>query len=262
VRSSRVDWPARLMSTVDAALAGVIFVAPLVLGGRHDVGRLVFAVLVGVAGVAWFVRQVMLRERSRLPWPVAAILLGGAATLLLQLVPLPATWVSWLAPRTAEVLPLWSGGVAPGTLGAWRTISLDPEATRLALAMFAAYGLLFATVYQRVQCREDVARLLQWIGLSAGVMAAIGFVQFALPNGKFLWIYEHPTRDAGERLGGAFANRNHFAHFVALGVPGLAVWLLLAVRNSSFRFPPPRGKGWGGGTKRVPGAWGGGAGPS
>ena len=144
--------------------------------------------------------------------------------LALQLAPLPAGWIGRLAPRTADLLPLWSGTASPGELGVWNTLSLAPQATRLALAMLLAYAVLFVTVMQRLRREADVVRLVKWIGISSGVMAAIGLLQHIVPNGKFLWVYEHPSRDAGERLSGAFANSNHFAHFLSLGAPALAAF--------------------------------------
>ncbi|HYO25662.1 MAG TPA: O-antigen ligase family protein, partial [Lacipirellulaceae bacterium] len=226
-----------LLRVVDGALASLIFVAPLVLGGRHDVGRLAFAAFASVAGVAWFARQALLGLPSRPPKSALLFIAAAALVLLLQVTPLPATWIAWLTPRTAAVLPLWAGGDLPGTLGAWSTISVEPESTRLCLAMFAAYALAFVTVHERVATREDAARLVLWVGLSAGMMAVVGIVQLAVPNGKFLWIYEHPTREA-VRLSAAFANRNHFAHFVALGAPALAGWLALRAWGVS-RGPTP-----------------------
>jgi O-antigen ligase/tetratricopeptide (TPR) repeat protein len=236
-RAAAIDWPAALLRLADAALAGEIFVAPLLLGGRHDVGRFVFALLASTAAVAWFARQALTGQAARLPRAALVLFGGAAAMLVVQLAPLPASWLAALTPRTREVLPLWTGGSMAGTLGFWTTASLDPEATRLSLAMLAAYALLFLTAYARIQSRGDAVRLVKWIGISAGLMAVIGIVQFAVPNGRFLWIYDHPTRDAGAMLGGAFANRNHFAHFVALGVPALAAWLLLELQQSPGALP-------------------------
>jgi len=227
------ELDALLLRVVDGCLAAVVFVAPLVLGGRHDLGRLVFVALAAVGAAACFLRNATSANRaptSRLP----AVLFGLAASLLiLQLTPLPVAWLRALAPRTLELLPLWSGAQGPGALGTWTRLSLNPEATRLALAMLAAYGLLFATVAQRVRSEADVLRLVKWIGLSASVMAAIGLVQFAAGTDKFLGIYEHPSREAHQRLSGAFANRNHFAHFLALGVPALAAWLTLSMHSAT-----------------------------
>jgi tetratricopeptide (TPR) repeat protein len=221
-----------MLMLTDASLAGVIFVAPLVLGGRHDLGRFVFIALVSVGAAAWFARQAIIGEQNRPHWP-ARILFGLAALLLcVQVAPLPAAWLARLSPRTVDLLTLWTGIDDPGELGDWATLSLAPTATRLALAMLVSYGLLFFTVLARLREERDVMRVVKWIGLSAGLMAAIGLVQFLAPNGKYLWVYEHPSRDASQRLSGPFANRNHFAHFLALGVPALAAWLTLRLHRS------------------------------
>jgi hypothetical protein len=250
------DWSAGLLRITDVALAGVIFVAPMFLGGRHDVGRFVFAGLVSVAATAWFVRQALLGRAPRAPRAVLALMAAAAALLALQITPLPASWLARLTPRTGELVKLWAGGDAPGALGAWHAASIAPEATRLSLAMLGAYALLFLTVFERAESEADVARLTKWVGASAGLMAVLGLVQYAAPNGEFLWIYDHPTRDAGARLGGAFANRNHFAHFLALGVPALTAWLALRLHargggapanGPPLPAPPPGGGGWGGG---------------
>jgi len=56
-------------------------------------------------------------------------------------------------------------------------------------------------------------------------MASLGLVQFLLGNGKFLWVFEHPSRDTFRAVKGPFQNQNHFAHFLALGI-GPILWLL------------------------------------
>jgi O-antigen ligase len=230
-----------LLKITDLSLAGLIVVAPLLLGGRHDFGRFVFALFVAIAAASWLARQAVLGEGA---WPHRRVhWLLGAATLmlLLQLAPLPPGWLQRLSPRTAVLLPLWTGAADPGELGQWRTLSLAPEETRLSLAMLAAYILLFVTVSQRIESRADVARLLKWIGLSAVLIAALGLLQAAVPNGRFLWIYDHPTETTFDRLSGPFANRNHFAHFLVLGAASLAaLWFASPGTDSSSRPQPHR----------------------
>ncbi|MBX3435366.1 MAG: O-antigen ligase family protein [Pirellulales bacterium] len=219
----------RALAVTDAGLAGVVFVAPLFHGGRHDVGRFVLAACIAVAAMAWGVRQLALKTNSWRRSPANWLFCGGALLLGLQLTPLPAEWIPLLAPLQIELIAPWldtanSLGVAPRP-----TASLNPEATRLSLAMWLAYGVLFMTVAQRLQDAADVRRLQRWIGLSAGAMAAIGLLQWALPNGKFLWIYEHPSRIPGAGACGPFANRNHFGHFLVLGAPALAAWAMTSL---------------------------------
>jgi O-antigen ligase/tetratricopeptide (TPR) repeat protein len=56
-------------------------------------------------------------------------------------------------------------------------------------------------------------------------MALFGIVQFLTNNGKFFWFYQHPFSLTSDVAKGSFTNRNHFAHFLALGIGPLLWWL-------------------------------------
>jgi len=51
----------------------------------------------------------------------------------------------------------------------------------------------------------------------------LGIAQLLAGNGKFCWIYQHPSRTTGGVVRGSFPNENHFAHFLALGL-GCLIW--------------------------------------
>ncbi len=210
----------RLLAIVDASLAGVIFLLPVLLGGRHPWGHLALAVLAVTMALAWAFRGWLCRDVAWRPTQAAPILLAGAALVLLQCVPLPGALLGWLAPRNAELLPLWK----PHGLGSWPYISMTPADTQAGLAMFLAYGLIFLVTAQRIRAIEDVERLLRWCGLSATCMATFGLVQYFAGNGKFFWFYDDPYGIAYDAVKGSFTNRNHFADFLALGVGPLVWW--------------------------------------
>ena len=215
-----------LLRLVDVGLGAVIFFAPLFMGGRNDVGRLVFVAAVCFTALMWVARQGTLRE-ARWRWSGAElILLAGLLLIALQLLPLPQFVQQALSPQIGALLPLW---VPPGNatvhLGQWQQLSLAPQATRDGLVTYLAYAMLFLVVVQRIEQREDVERLLRWLGLAAIGMAVLGLAQFLLGNGKFLWIYEHPFRDTRDAVKGSFQNQNHFAHFLILGTGPLIWWL-------------------------------------
>jgi O-antigen ligase/tetratricopeptide (TPR) repeat protein len=228
-----------LLQVVDLGLIGVICVAPFFFGGRHDLGRLVVVSLIAVTAAAWFVRQSMLRKAF---WPrtsAYAILLLAAAMLIVQIVPLPAAWCSWLAPNTERLLPLWSSdaGVA-GHMDTWLKLSLIPHETTKSLAMLLSYGLLFAVVTGRIQTVRDVRRILSWVASASVAMALFGVLQYFTSGERFFWFYDHPHRSASQTLCGAFINRNHFAHFLVLGMGPLLAWLLHVLKQASGA--PPR----------------------
>lgn len=221
-----------LLRVVDAGLCGVICVAPFFFGGRHDSGRLLLVSLIGVTATAWFVRQARMPgarwNRTFAHW----IWLSAVGLLLLQLIPLPLSWIEALSPRTIQLLPLWSSDGGAVGLGSWTTLSLMPHETTKSLAMMVSYGLLFTVVVDRVQNGADVRRLLRMVAVASVLMAAFGLLQYFTSDGRFYWFYDHPYRDARRHLCGSFINRNHFASFLVLGVGPLAYWLWQLIETS------------------------------
>jgi tetratricopeptide (TPR) repeat protein len=230
--STAESAPDYLLRVVDAGLCGVVCVAPFFFGGRHDFGRLVFVALTAATAVGWFTRQALLRAARGPITGAHIVLLLAVGLLAIQIVPLPQQAIRVLAPRTSELLPLWTPQANQfETLGTWKMVSLDPHETTKSLAMLVSYALLFVVVSGRLQQRSDIERLLQWIAVSAIMMAVFGIVQYVTSDGRFFWFYWHPSRSASDRLSGAFANSNHFAHFLILGVGPLTSWLLFAFRR-------------------------------
>lgn len=228
-----------LLKMVDFGLAAVIMASPWLLGGRHPLGELAIVSLSVVVAAAWTLRQFLLRDETAWTLTRAEVLLiAGAVLVLLQIVPLPQGILDLLSPHTRQALPLWFAPADQATgLGTWDLISLTPSETRAGLAIYLAYVLLFVVTVQRVEKVSDVERLLKWLAISAALMAAFGIVQYLLSNGKFAWIYQHPSRETHDAVKGMFVNKNHFAHLLALGL-GPLVWLVqrsLAARGSRER---------------------------
>ena len=216
------EW---LRKVVDGGFCSILLVAPLFMGGRGDVGKLVFVVLVLATATCWCLRQCLLRQafwrHSGAEW----ICVAAAALIVFQITSLPTSWLQVVSPVVSAKLPLWSlSDGSPLCVGNWCQLSLVPEATRSGLMVFTSYALLFLLVVQRISRLEDVEQVLRWIGIAAVGMALLGLGQYLVGNGKFLWIYEHPFRSTEHAAKGSFANENHFAHFLALGVGPLIWW--------------------------------------
>jgi O-antigen ligase/tetratricopeptide (TPR) repeat protein len=135
----------------------------------------------------------------------------------------------WLSPQISNLLPLWTGS----SLDAWQTLSLSPEETRAGLGLLVAYALLALVVTQRVGGVQDIERLLRWLTLATVLMAMFGLVQYLASNGRYFWFYQHPFTDTTSSVRGAFSNRNHFAHFMGLGLGPLLWWLQKGMPNRS-----------------------------
>lgn len=229
-----------LLRIVDGCLAGVIFVVPLLMGGRHAIGQLALTVLAVAAAWAWsahrwFASHQPGHSAGATPLPLrdyvapVLILTLGVALLLVQTAPLPAWLFARLSPNAASLLPLWHEGDVG--LGAWSCLSMTPAETAASLVVFLDYGLLFLVASQRIRCVEHVERLLRWCALSTVVVAMLGIAQLVAGDGRFFWFYEHPLATASDVAKGSFTNRNHFAQFLALGIGPLIWWLQDALRH-------------------------------
>ena len=232
---------AACLKIVDYGIAGIIFVGPHLFGGRHLLGRFAILSLCIATAVAWFLRQCLVpNPRWQRSWSMG-IVLAAAAMLVIQLLPLPSEWLIKLSPRLTEILPLWTTAAMATRVGQWQILSLAPEETRLALATLLAYGMLFVTTVQRIKSIDDVKRIMQWIGSSAIVVATFGIVQYFTTNGKFFWFYEHPYSDTALQLKAGFTSRNHFAHFLVLGLASLFTWVMIQ-RNPQRTVSTTRGR--------------------
>jgi len=220
-----------LLSAVDLGLATAIFLTPWCMGGRHPLGELALVVVAVLTSIAWMLRPGERDGSTRWTRSPADWIFAAALTLVAgQLAPWPEAARDVLSPHLRGLLPLWSQGES--TWGVWHSISLTPSITQDALALLLAYGLLFFTALQRIQRVEDVERVVRWVAGSATLMAGFGLLQYLTSNGKFLWFYHHPARDTWRAVTGMYVNKNHFAHFLALGV-GPVVWCL----QHSLRVP-------------------------
>ena len=225
-----------LLRVVDGSLAGVIFLVPLLMGGRHAIGQLALTALAVTAAWAWAARLCLRDDAAWRPTWAVPLILAGLALVGLQAVPLPPSALAWLTPHMNELLPLWNAqGTTPATLGGWPCVSLTPSETLAGLVLFLDFALLFLVSVQRITHIEDVERLLRWCALSAVCMAIFGIVQLLTNNGKFFWFYEHPFSKTSDAAKGSFTNRNHFAHFLALGIGPLVWWLQDASRRMRVR---------------------------
>jgi len=214
------------LRVVDAGMWAVVFLAPLFFGGRHNLGRFVFVALCVVTSIAWFVRQAVQENGTWTRTSASVIMMLALAVVCAQLIPLPSEWIDFLSPRSAKLLPIWNADSAEHLgLARWQTLSLAPEETRLAVATLVAYALLFTTTLQRVRTISDIRRVFRWIALSAMIMAGFGLLQYFTSNGRFFWFYDYPYSSTTDSTTGSFSNRNHFAHFLCLGLAALVSWI-------------------------------------
>lgn len=200
-----------------AAIVALLMLAlALALGGgasRADqLGQpIVRATAVIAVAIVIIARLPLLWDRVR---PVLLLLAGAAIICLVQLVPLPPTL--WHALGGRNDFATLSNEL--GFPEVWRPLSIVPDATINALFSLivpAAFAIVIAALTTR-----QIRLLLPAMIAFAGMSAVIGLVQL---GGE--WSNPMLNETLGEAAG-MFANRNHQALLLAIGLLLLPPWAM------------------------------------
>lgn len=166
---------------------------------------------------AWAILLGFVLAVPRIDWRqvrVPAILVGAMILLVaIQLVPLPPALWTLLPGRDV----LEGAASAIGEDQPWRPLSISPSATVNALGSLIVPVLVLALV-------ANLTRVQHWriAALLLGLMVAgslLGLLQFSGAR------FDHPLiNDISGMVSANFANRNHFALFLAAGCVVALVW--------------------------------------
>lgn len=166
---------------------------------------------------AWSIIVVAILALPRVDWRAVkepAIILGAAALLVaLQLVPLPPS--IWTELPGREILA--EAAILTGAEQPWRPLSISPSGTANSLAslIVPAVVLLLAANLTREQHWRIAIFVLGLVGASA----ILGVLQFSGAN------FDNPLINTPTgSVAGNFANRNHFAAFLAVGCVLALAW--------------------------------------
>jgi O-antigen ligase len=216
-------WPEKVRFAIVVVLISACFLWGG--GSRLDIPGLIilqpFAVLCAAA---------LALLPGRIGWEAVKapllLLIGLAAILAIQLVPLPpALWTQ--LPGQAQFIPF---SAVTGHAAIWRSLSLTPDLTLAALVGLsvpaaALIGFACLTV-------EQTHKLLVWLLVAVVLSALLGMAQIL--GGEHNGFYRYAITNEGAAVG-FFANRNHQAVLLAMGWPMLALWVVEARRDPEQR---------------------------
>jgi O-antigen ligase/tetratricopeptide (TPR) repeat protein len=216
-----------LVTATDVCLALTFVLVALGFGGRAAIGQFFLVAGALVTSGCWLLHQ-LTKSNGKYTWTGSEWLwCAGLLVAGFQIVPLPQSWLLTLSPHLKELLPIAFINAAIGPLSdGWNQLSLAPGETASGLATFAAYGLLFLVVAQRVRTVADVERILCATAVAATAMGGFALLQYLFSNDKYFWTVDHPFMTTGQSALGCFTNRNHLAQFLALGIGPLIWWTL------------------------------------
>jgi O-antigen ligase len=166
---------------------------------------------------------------------LGAGLIGVGAAMALQVVPLPFGWLEAISPRALSIIANTDFAFGAGVTR-YHALSLDPAATAVAFALYAAFAVLFVGM-TRLIGSEEARHLVEALTIFAAVLALIGIVQKPIYSGKVLGFW---TPQSGGEPFGPFVNKNHFAGWMLMALP-LTLALLCAGLERGMRGLRP---GW------------------
>ncbi len=212
-------WSDRLLSWT---LTVLLLFTPLAFGTVEVWSIAVAQLLVLFMGAVWFAQMIRDGQIHIDRTPFHVLILSFLALMLFQMLPLPLNTIKLLSPAAHSVYSVAASALKLQV--EWRTISLDPVATREELLRVLTYAMLFWIVLNRFREREQVERVIVTIIGVGFFLAVFAIIHKYSSNGKLYWIRE--TAQGGEPFG-PYVNRNHFAGYMEIALP-LTIGYILA----------------------------------
>ena len=197
----------------------LIVFAPLSFGAVQGWALNVIGALVLLALSAWILKLAWLPHPgfASPPFSVAALLF--LFLVLLQLIPLPSSWLAFLSPASNAQLETHATPADPSrplTDSPWLTVTLNPKATRRGFLTWLT-GLAF--------CLTLLNNVLSWEKVRSVLITLIGVGSFEALYGLFeYWsghqhIFWYKKVYYLREVTGTYINHNHFAGLLVLILP-------------------------------------------
>ena len=228
----------------------LIAFTPIAFGATERWSKLIAETTVFTMCALWLFKGILRHKLAFVKSPLNLLVAGFIAVACLQLVPLPKVLASRLAPaavsertgtlpganRSAEsAIGTPSESAAPvvvaGSQAAPRCISVNRAAGRSMLFLIVSYAVAFIVMINVIRRRSQIARLVTAVVVVGFIVAMIGILGQAAPNGKIMWFRDPPS---GAISFGPFVNRNHFAGYMVMAVL-VALGMLIGTRNREKR---------------------------
>jgi O-antigen ligase len=146
-------------------------------------------------------------------WRGAALAAGLLLIpVLLQQLPVPATWIETMAPANVRLRDALYVGLPQRQ---WLPLTVSPAATTR-LLIFLAAGIVWVAGLKHVLHKQIAPASLAVLIIAIGTVVALeGLIQQATFNGKIYWFWES-FGGVTNNYFGPFVNRNHFAGWMLM----------------------------------------------
>jgi tetratricopeptide (TPR) repeat protein len=210
---------------IEALLVVLFFFMPFSFGAVQAWSEEFVIVTAGLIAVLFCSKLILLPQvRLVRTWayiPVAVFLLITAV----QLLPLPKLFTSFISPN-AVALRMQLLRDIPGSSSYLSNVplSLYPAATKHDLRLLLSAAAVFVVVLNVFRSPAQIKRLLWWIALIGGLVAAITLAQNILGNGKIYWFISTPN---SKGYSGPFINHSNYGQFMNLSIAAALAVLIV-----------------------------------
>ena len=222
----------------------LIVFTPIAFGATERWSKLVAELTVFTMCGLWLCKGILRHKLAFVKTPLNLLVCGFIVLACLQLVPLPKAVSTRLSPAAVHeqtgtlpgankssqdvVGPVSATAAASSPA---RYISANRAGTKSMLFLITCYATAFIVVVNVIRRRSQIARLLTAVVVVGFIVAIIGILGNAAPNGKILWFKDPPT---GAIWFGPFVNRNHFAGYLVMATL-IGFGMLAATRHREKR---------------------------
>lgn len=185
---------------------------PLPLGSNRPWAEAIVEIWVYSLMLLWLVafmrNQVGITDAFKKAIPVISLFFIWLAWILLQIIPLPSSWVASVSPTAFGHYRLL------GDTGSM-TLSLDPHATRVGGLKSLAYILVFNLSLLLINSRQRLKQLA-YIVIYSGLFQAVYGSLMTLSGLGYGFFMKNPS--ALNVTTGTFVNRNHLAAYLVMAL--------------------------------------------
>jgi hypothetical protein len=211
-------------------LSGLLLLSPLPLGSVRP--GAVLAIELSAFALGLLAIWVVWRDSTALPRTTRRLLTLAAviaAVGLIQLIPLPVSWIEILSSPSAELRQRTAAVVTEAAVS-YAPCSLSPPATLDALLRFCSYVLIGLSAAVAVRSARHLKQVAIVIAAAGAFQALYGSAEYLSGNQQIFWYRKLYFLDEAT---GTFINRNHFAGFLAMALPFALALSLEGLRGLS-----------------------------
>jgi len=222
----------RFDHVIEGLVIGLLVFMPLAFGAVEAWSEEIVIAIAAAISVCFVLKKLVV-PATPVTWswvyvPVMAFVL----VVIVQLIPLPASFVRLVSPHTASLKTELLGDLPNSSHVLSRlTFTFYTYATRHDLRIVLAAAAVFAVILNVYRRPEQIKRLLAAIVVIGGAFALLSLAQTVFGSHKIYWLV--PLPEEGIARSGPFVNHSHYGQFMNLSI-GAALALVFVKLREAF----------------------------